>query len=146
MISLSEHQFFWRVNNIFGSILQNYGFEIREEGNKLVVAQRGDIELIFLVEVSYLEYFFSLAIKISGELGRKATTDVDNRNRRLDIITIAHCLNPNYEFTPKKIRTEEDLAEVMEDRKEVLIKYCKDMLLGDVSLWQDVVDCWTERR
>jgi hypothetical protein len=139
MTSLSEHQFFLMIKEIFDPVIQNYGFELNEENENLVIATKGDIQIIFRLESAYLTYYFSLEIKLSGELGRKATPD--SSYRHLGVAAIAQCLDQNYSRPIKKARNEDDLKEIAGRHKEELIRYCERILLGDVASWQYVVDC-----
>lgn len=144
MITFAEHQFFLVINEIFGSIIQDYGFEIYEENKNLVIARKGDIDLIFRLETVYLSHYFSLEIKLSGKLGKNATSDPSYRH--LGVAAIAKCLDPNYTRPVKKANTEDDLREIAEGHKEELLKYCKSILLGDVSSWQKIVECLNSTR
>lgn len=138
-MSISEHQFFLIIKKIFDPVIQSYGFEIVKKNNNLIVAAKGDIELIFRLESAPMSYYFSLEIKLTGELGKKATPD--SSYRHLGVAAIAQCLDEDYDRPVKEARNEEDLIEVAEGHKEELVKYCENILLGDVSSWQDVVDC-----
>ena len=90
----------------------------------------GDLRL----ERAYLAYYFSLEIELSGELGKQAASDPTYRH--LGVSAIAKCLDPNYDRPVRKAtnyRAEEDLREIAEGHKEDLLKYCGDILSGDVS-------------
>lgn len=144
MISLSELQFFSIINEVFGTVIQDYGFEIYEENKNLIIARKGDIDVIFRLESVNLSYYFSLEIRLSGKLGKNATSDPSYRH--LGVAAIARCLDPNYTRPVKKANTEDDLREIAEGHKEELLKYCKSILLGDVSSWQKIVECLNSTR
>lgn len=139
MISLSEHQFFSLIIDVFDTVIRKYGLEIHEESKNLVVATKGSIELIFRLEPTYLAYYFSLEIRLVGELGERATSN--SLYRHLGVAAIARCLDPNYDRPVKEIQTEQNLREIAEGHREELLKYCENILLGDVSSWQTVVNC-----
>jgi len=143
MVSLSKHQFFLTINEIFDSVIRDYGFEIYEENERLVIAKKDGCELIFRLEAAL---YCSLGIKLSGELAQKATSDPYYRYRELGVSAIAKCLDPSYKRPFKRTETEEDLKDVLERHKEELLKYCRNILLGDVSSWQRVVDCLNRTR
>jgi len=89
-----------------------------------------------------MSHYFSLEIRLSGKLGKKATSDPSYRH--LGVAAIAKCLDPSYVRPVRKATNywaEEDLREIAEGHKEELLKYCGAILLGDVSSWQEVVDC-----
>jgi hypothetical protein len=107
-----------------------------------VIANRGNIEIVFRLEATRLFYYFSLEIRLSGELGEKATSDPFYRD--LGVATIAKCLDPNYELLLKKPQTTDELRNVLERNKKDLLNYCGRILLGDVSIWEIVVQCVKE--
>ena len=138
MVTLSKHQFFRTIEEIYESIFRDYGFEMYEENDNLVIARKPDCELVFRLERAL---YCSLGIKLSGQLAQKATSDPYYRFRELGVSAIAKCLDPNYKRPFKRTETLEDLQAVLEGHKEELLKYCGNILLGDVSSWQQVVDC-----
>jgi len=132
------------VHQVFDPVCTKYGFIIQEEEKwiqpeKAVFARKGDIELEFRLGSSSLFWDFSLEIKLSGALGEKATSDP--KYRGLGVAAIAGCLDPNYKKNLKAPQTEDELRRKMESDKDELLKYCEDILLGNVSNWQKVVDC-----
>jgi hypothetical protein len=140
----SNIQFTKLIYEVFSSTLQDYDLNVIEEHKNLVIAKKGDVDLIFRLEAAPLFYYFGLEIKLSGELGEKATSDVSLRHLSVDVI--ANCLDANYKPYPKAAQTEEDLrARLERDKKELLEKYCKSILLGDVSFWPRVVSCLREK-
>jgi hypothetical protein len=125
------------IIDVFDSVFRDYGFKIYEENLDLVIAKKGDIELLFRLEATKMFYYFSLEIKLLGGLGEQATSDPSYRH--LGVTAIAKCINPNYKISLKAAQTETELKEMMEIQKEELLDYCKGILLGDVSIWQRVV-------
>ena len=60
--------------------------------------------------------------------------------RNLGVSVIAKCLDPDYKLSRKSPQTSEEVKQAFENRKEDLLKYCKGILSGDVSIWPTVVD------
>jgi hypothetical protein len=140
MMQVLQHEQFSRlINEVFSSVIDRHGFKLRSEKEYLLIARKGDIELLFRLEIGYQSHYFSLEIRLSGELGERATSD--SRYRHLGVSAIAKCFEPNYQESDKGAETEEMLREMMELQKEELLKYCEDILAGDVSSWSKVVDC-----
>ena len=141
-------QFLPLIEEVFDSVFKEYGFEIQGdigwvENEDVVTIKKNDIALIFHLGRAQLFYSCSLGIKLSGELAEKATSNLDYRG--LGVTAIAKCLDASYKQSLKKAQTKEELKELLENNKEVLLKYCKDILLGDVSVWQSLVDCITDK-
>lgn len=138
------------IEETFGSVFEDYGFELQDEavwtgmGEYTITARKADIELNFYLGVSQLSYYCSAGIRLSGELGKRATTDSKYRN--MGVSTIAKCLDPEYKPLRKSPQTSEEVRQKFENRKEDLLKYCKDILSGDVSTWQAVVNCLREKK
>jgi hypothetical protein len=138
--------FYSIIKETFGSVFEEYGFELEQDeavwtgaGEYIITAQKGDIALNFYLGLSKLFYYCSVGIKISGNLGRKATADPKYRN--IGVSTIAECLDKEYKTSRKSPQTSEEVRQTFEIRKEALLKYCKDILAGDVSRWSAVVKC-----
>ena len=138
------------IQETFGSVFEDYGFELQGEavwtgmGEYIITARKDDIELNFYLGISPLFYYCSVGIKLSGELGERATTDPKFRD--LGVIVIAECLDPEYKLSRKSPQTSEEVKQDFENRKEDLLKYCKDILSGDVSIWSTVVKCLKEKK
>jgi hypothetical protein len=138
------------INETFGSVFEDYGFELQGEaiwtgmGEYIITAKKGDIELNFYLGMSQLFYYCDVGIKLSGELGERAITDPKFRN--IGVSVIAECLDPEYKLSRKNPQTSEEVKQDFENRKEDLLKYCKDILSGDVSIWPTVVDCLKEKK
>ena len=131
------------IKETFGSVFEEYGFELQEEavwtgmGEYIITAKNGDVALNFYLGLSQLFYLCSVGIKLSGELGERATPDSKYRN--MGVSTIAECLDPEYKLSRKNPQTSEEVKQEFEDRKEDLLKYCKDILSGDVSVWPAII-------
>ncbi len=138
------------IKETFGSVFEEYGFELQDKavwtgmGEYIITARKTDIELNFYLGVSQLFYYCSVGIRLSGKLGRRATTD--QKLRELGVSVIAECLDPEYKRSRKSPQTSEEVRHQFESRKEDLLKYCKDILLGDVSIWPRVVRCLKKKR
>ena len=131
------------IKETFGSVFEDYGFELQDEaiwtgmGEYIITARKADIELNFYLGLSQLFYYCSVGIRLSGKLGKKATSDPKYRN--MGVSTIAQNLDPEYEPSRKGQQTSEEVKREFENRKEDLLKYCRDILSGDVSIWSSVV-------
>ena len=55
--------------------------------------------------------------------------------------TMAECIKDGYQLRVKTINNENDLISEMEEEARVLRKYCGNILSGDVSDWEQIVDC-----
>lgn len=127
------------VQEIFAPVFEECGFELQPGEGKIeyqtsVVAKKGDIELAFYLEVTYKFYLCSIGIRLTGELGEKVSSDA--RYREIGASVIAEQLNPGYKSPTKHIRTKDDLYRTLETDKAELLKYCKDILMGDITSWQ----------
>ena len=54
--------------------------------------------------------------------------------RNLGVSAIAKCLDPDYKLSRKSPQTSEEVKQNFENRKDDLLKYCKDILSGIVLL------------
>jgi len=130
------------VEEIFGPVFKEYGFELQSRESQLeyenkVVAKKGGIELVFRLGGTQMFYLCSIGIRLSGELGEKVSSDP--RYREIGASVIAKRLNPGYESPTKHIQTKEDLHRTLEADKAELLKYCKDILMGDITPWQEAL-------
>ncbi len=138
------------IKEIFSSVFKDYGFNLQEVaiwngmGEYVVTAQKDDIELNFYLGISQLFYYCDLGLKLSGELGERASTDP--KYRSLDVSAIAECLDPAYKPPRKMPQTKEEVKQTFENQKAELLKYCKDVLSGDISIWPVVVKCLEKNR
>ena len=138
------------IQETFGSMFEEYGFELQGEakwsgmGEYIITAKKNDIELNFYLGLSQLFYYCSVGIRLSGEVGERATTDPKFRN--MGISVIAECLDPDYKPSKKSPQTSEEVKQAFEKCKEDLLKYCKDILSGDVTIWATVVKCLKEKK
>jgi hypothetical protein len=82
---------------------------------------------------------FGVAIEVTGELGEKAIADP--RYRRLGASTMAECIDKEYKLRVKRIKNKKDLLDRISEEARVLKKYFGEILNGDVSKWEQIVDC-----
>jgi len=130
------------VKEVFSSVFSEYGFALINEenwdghGENKITASKGDIEINFYLGISRLFYYCSAGIKLSGEIGEKATPHV--KYRSMGISAIAKGIDPNYKSNNRAAQTAEEVKKAFEAERDDMIKYCKDILLGDVSSWTPV--------
>jgi hypothetical protein len=127
------------VQEIFAPVLEEYGFELLPEEKQIsyqtsVVAKKGDIELVFYLESTYQFYLCSIEIRLTGVLGEIVSSDP--RYRAIGASVIAERLNPGYESPVKEILTKSHLYQTLEADKAELLKYGKEILLGDITPWR----------
>ena len=97
----------------FGPVFEDYGFEFpnqakwNDSGEYVVTTQKGDVALNFYLGVSPHLYYCSTGIKLSGELGERATSDPKFRN--MGVSTIAECLDPEYQPSRGSAQTSEEV-------------------------------------
>jgi len=144
MIENPDVQFLHSIREVFGSVFNDYEFELQNEavwdghGEYTVTASKGEIELKFYLGLARPIYLCDLWVKLSGTLAYKATPDKHRHN--ICVASIASYLDSDYKRPRQEIKNEKDLASELEREKEDLLKYCKDILLGDVAVWSDVVN------
>jgi hypothetical protein len=132
----------------FDSVFRDYGFELQGDlvlsggGENIITASKGGIDLLFYLGASPLFYYCNISIKLSGDIAEKATSNLGYRH--LSVSSVARCLDPNYKRPSKGAQTKEEVIGLFEIEKEDLLKYCKDILLGDVSFWSSIVACMIE--
>ena len=132
------------VKEVFSSVFSDYGFALTDKadwdgrGESTITASKGDIDINFYVGVSQLFYYCSAGIKLSGETGEKATPHV--KSRSLGISAIAKGIDPTYKSNNRAAQTAEEVKKAFEAERDDMIKYCKDILLGDVSSWTSVAN------
>ena len=85
-------------------------------GEYIITAKKGDIALNFYLGVSQLFYYCSVGIKLSGELGERATPDSKYRN--MGVSTIAECLDPEYKFHEKSLKQVKKLNRILKTAKK----------------------------
>ena len=135
--------FYLIIKETFASVFEDYDYELQGEavwtgmGEYIITAKKGDISLNFYLGVSQLFYYCSVGIRLSEELVEKAA--VDSKYRNLGVSVIAKSLDPEYKSSEKKPQTSEEVKQEFENRREDLLRYCKDILSGDVSVWSTVV-------
>jgi hypothetical protein len=131
------------IKELFDPIFKDFGFNLTEEvkwdgmGEYVITAQKGDIVLNFYLGISQLFYYCDLALKLSGELGKRATSGT--KYLELSVSVIAECLDPDYKTSGKMPQTKDEIKLAFESRKEELLKYCGGILSGDVSNWQRAI-------
>ena len=150
MLKEQDIPFLAIIQETFGSVFEDYGFEHQDEvvwsgmGEYIITAKKDDIALKFYLGMSRLFYYCSVGIKLSGDVGERATTDPKFRD--IGVSVIAECLDPEYKISRKNPQTSEEVMQEFENRKEDLLKYCKDILAGDMSIWPTVVKCLKEKK
>jgi hypothetical protein len=132
------------IDDVYGPILQEFDFQLVEENNYLVRAQKEGIELIFSLESTYLFHDLSLEIRLFDKLGEMATSVMEYRH--LGVTTIAECLDPDFKDRIKKAQTKEEIKEILVKDKITLLKYCQEFLASDVSSWSKVVESLERKR
>ena len=136
-------QFVESIKTVFSPVFKEYGFELQEEvtwngaGEDTVRASKKDIALVYYLGHTPQFYLCSLGISLSGQLAERATPIKHYYN--MSVAGIAHYLDENYKSTSINVYTKEDLIRALEQEKEVLLTYCKDVLSGDVSIWSELV-------
>lgn len=138
MFEYQNGQFIKLIYEVFNNTIQGLGFKFQEENKKLLYARKGDVQLIFRLETGYKFRLFSLEIRLLGELGERATSKPYYRN--LAVSTIAKFTDPDYKISSEITSTEDELRKVMETQKHSLLKYCNEMLHGDITRWPRIVD------
>jgi hypothetical protein len=136
------------IKEVFSSVFGDYGFVLRDEvhwdgaGENTITASKGDIDINFYIANSPMFYYCSVGIKLSGKTGEKATPNV--KYRSMGISTIAKGLDPSYKRTTKGAQTKGEVKELFETEKDDLLKYCEDILLGDVTSWTPIASQMAE--
>lgn len=131
------------IKKVFDPVFSEYDLELQEEvvwngaGEDTVRASKKDITLVYYLGHMPQFYLCSMGISLSGQLAEKATSIRHYHN--MGVTGIAHYLDQDFHFTGINVYTNEDLIHALEQEKEALLKYCKDILAGDVSSWQKVV-------
>jgi len=133
---ITKERYLELVNEVFGSTIQELGFELRQEKEFIYVASKGETQLIFRLEFAYKIYLFSLEIRLLGKLGEQATSD--SYYRQLGVGEFRLFADPNAKRKPGSASTEEELKERMEIQKGELLKYCQSILMGDTSIWTKI--------
>jgi hypothetical protein len=125
-----------KIFEIFSFIRDEYGFDFEIIDDYLIIAKKQDMNLYFIFDRGL---FFSVEIEVTGNLGERA---INNRKyRKLGASTMAECIDREYEVYVKQIKNEADLIKEMKEEARVLRKYCGNILSGDVSDWERIVNC-----
>jgi hypothetical protein len=132
------------IREVFDPVFQRFGLALQSEmtwngqGENLLTASKDGLDVIFYLANSPLFYYGTVAIRVGGELAKKATPH--SKYHSLDISTIAEELDPQFKPSLKGAQTNEEVRELFEVQKENLLKYCSDILSGDVSSWPQVAE------
>ena len=143
MFKNPDVQFLESIKKVCGQVFDEYGFELQAEvvwngaGEDEVRARKNDITLVYFLGHTRQSYLCSSSIFLSGELAEK-TTPIRHYHH-MAVTSIAHYLDKDFQFTGVRVYTNEDLVRALEQEKEVLLKYCKGILAGDLSIWPEVV-------
>jgi hypothetical protein len=130
------------VKDVFDPVFKEYGFEPKNEavwdgrGEDVFTASKQDMELNFYLSTLPGAYSCSVGLRLLGELAKKATPYSNYRD--MDVTVLAERLNPGFKRTDKDAQTNEEVKALLEEKREVLLKYCSDILKGDVSSWTGV--------
>ena len=138
------------VKEVFDSVFIEYGFNLQGEvvwdghGEYSITAKKDDIALTFYLGIAPLFYLCDIGLELSGKLGEMAT---DNpKYRRIGVHVIAECLDPEFKSQNEMPQTKDEVEQTFRSRKEELLKYCENILQGDVSSWTSVVEKLTKER
>ncbi len=132
------------IKDVFDSVFKEFGFRLDNQmewdgrGEYSVMASKEGMALGIYVGISQLFYYCSVSIRLSGDIAEKATPHV--RRRHLGVAAIAKGLDPNYKQRRKAAQTREEVRAAFEAEKDDLLKYCSDILSGDVSSWSRIAD------
>ena len=143
MFKNSEIQFLESIKKVFEPVFHEYGFELQDEvvwngaGEDQVRARKDDITLVYFLGHTRQFYLCSLSIFLSGQLAEKTTPF--RHYHHMAVTSIAHYLDKDFQFTGIQVYTNEDLIRALEQEKEVLLKYCREILSGDLSIWPEVI-------
>jgi hypothetical protein len=125
-----------KVPETFAFVKENYGFEFENISDYLIVGRKQNMNIYFRFDRGIS---FGVAIEVTGELGEKAIADP--RYRRLGASTMAECIDKEYKLRVKRIKNKKDLLDRISEEARVLKKYFGEILNGDVSKWEQIVDC-----
>jgi hypothetical protein len=150
MFKNPDIQFVESIKKVFEPVFKEYGFELQEEvvwngaGEDEVRARKNDITLVYFLGHTRRSYLCSLSIFLSGQLAER-TTPIRHYHH-MAVTAIAHYLDKDFQFSGIDVYTNEDLIRALEQEKEVLLKYCKEILSGDLSIWPEIVERSEEYR
>jgi hypothetical protein len=138
------------IREVFDPVFQTYGFRLQDEatwdgqGENSLTASKDGMELNFYLGTSPLFYYCSVIIHLVGEVAEKATPY--SKYRRLDVSTIAEALDPTFKPSLKGAQTNEEVRALFELQRENLLKYCSDILSGNLSSWTRVAEQMRKKR
>jgi len=150
MFKNPEIQFVESIKKVFEPVFKEYSFELREEvvwngaGEDTVRANKKDIALVYYLGHTPKSYLCSVGISLSGELAKQVTSIRHYHN--MGVTGIAYYLDKDFNFTGIDVYNNEDLINALEQEKKLLLKYCKDILSGDVSIWTEIIKRSEEER
>lgn len=125
------------IIDVFESVFNDYSFQLLDnitwngQGENILTALKKEIELNFYVGTSPLFYYCSVGIKLTEETAKKMS--LNSKNYNIGVSAIAKELDPSYKQSRKGAQTVEEVRNLFEAEKKDLLKYCEDILLGDVS-------------
>jgi len=104
MSRATDLQFVESIKEIFGSVFQDYGFELQGEpswdghGEYFVTAKQDDIALSFYLSIipRSPDCYCTLAVALSGKLAQKVNSKNRNADTNFDVMSIAEALDPDY--------------------------------------------------
>jgi hypothetical protein len=143
MFKNPDIRFLESVKKVFEPVFQEYGFELGENvvwngaGEDEVRAGKNDITLVYFLGHTSRFYLCSSSIFLSGQLAENITPF--RYYRHMAVTQIAHYLDKDFHFTGIDVYGNEDLVRALEQEKEILLKYCRDILSGDLSIWPEVI-------
>ena len=127
------------VYEVFDPIIKEYDLANHQKSDQLIVFSKDNIQLLCRLEAIPLFYYFSLEIRLLGELAHQVASEADSKYHHLGVSTIAGCLDPAYKSPLRGAQTEDELRELVTTARDELQKYCRDILLYDVSSWHKVI-------
>ncbi len=136
------------IKDVFSPVLTEYGFSLKDgmtwdgQGEDSVSAIKDQVEITFYVGHSRLFYYCSAGIKLSGALGEKASSNPDYR--AMGVSAIAKGIDPNYKSSNRAAQSAEEVRRAFEAERDDMLKYCKEILLGNVSFWTPIANKMAE--
>jgi hypothetical protein len=130
------------IRDVFDPVFQTYDLKLQDEttwngqGENLLTAAKDGLEVIFYLANAPLFYYGTVALHVVGDLAKRATPH--SKYHSLDIATIAEELGPQFKPSMTGAQTNEEVRALFEVQKEILLKYCSDILAGEVSSWTRV--------
>jgi hypothetical protein len=148
MLKDTDIDFLSIIRDVFSPALIEYGFSLKDgmnwdgQGEDTVSVVKDQIEITFYVGHSKLFYYCSAGIKLSGALGEKASSNPSYR--AMGISALAKGIDPDYKSNSRAAQSAEEVKQAFEAERDDMVKYCKDILLGDVSSWTPIANKMAE--